>query len=404
MQNAIRSLTRERHALTSPAERVKLKVAAVAIKRSKIVRHGPAEGWAVSAIDREILVGRHKTMSHLDRDALLAAAALSPGALAFSERIDTEPASPLVAPPMVRRWTSHQSALEAPVSWKSPTTGPIQVPHKPVAATAGSPNLLERQLSEISWREVGSLQSPAKTPSTTTRAAFEERVEPAAIAAEDSTAPSPAPPQTTAAHVTGAAGVSSLAVDAVGSGAISGSAASGPPASTSAAAETGELVPTGEAQAAETGPELVVADDEVMKCMLAMVGDWKCVATSNLDKYLKHIGVSWAKRKIAAAFSPEPSFKIDDRDGVLQCLMSTPIGDRLERFPLDSEVQDVDPVNGNTFIKRFFWESATLVSVARDPSGKTPDFVTKRRLNPKGQLVQINEHAGVAMERTLVRK
>ena len=84
--------------------------------------------------------------------------------------------------------------------------------------------------------------------------------------------------------------------------------------------------------------------------------------------------------------------------------MSTPIGDRLERFPLDSEVEDVDPVNGTAFVKRSFWEDGTLVTTARDPSGKKADFVTKRFVNEKGQLVQINEHGGVSMQRILVMK
>ena len=83
--------------------------------------------------------------------------------------------------------------------------------------------------------------------------------------------------------------------------------------------------------------------------------------------------------------------------------MSTPIGDRLERFPLDSEVEEIDPLNGNVFVKRSFWEDGTLVTTARDPSGKKADFVTKRFVNVKEQLVQVNEYGTVSMQRILVR-
>ena len=113
--------------------------------------------------------------------------------------------------------------------------------------------------------------------------------------------------------------------------------------------------------------------------------------------------VSWAKRKVASAFSPEPSFKIA-ADGVLQVLMSTPIGDRLERFPLDAETEDADPVSGNPFVKRSYWDDDTLFTVARDPNGKKADFVTRRRIDANGRLEQTNEHDGVTMVRILQKK
>ena len=60
-----------------------------------------------------------------------------------------------------------------------------------------------------------------------------------------------------------------------------------------------------------------------------------------IEGYLKHIGVGWAKRKVAVAFRPELSFAIVD--GVLQVLMPSPIGERLERFPLDREEPETAP-------------------------------------------------------------
>ena len=61
---------------------------------------------------------------------------------------------------------------------------------------------------------------------------------------------------------------------------------------------------------------------EVVRLMTAMVGQWKNTATSNLEPYLKSIGVSWAKRKVALAFKPELSFALVD--GVLQVAMPAP--------------------------------------------------------------------------------
>ena len=50
----------------------------------------------------------------------------------------------------------------------------------------------------------------------------------------------------------------------------------------------------------------------------------------------QHLGVNWAKRKIAASFKPETSWAVVD--GALQSLMPSPLGDRLERFPMNTEV------------------------------------------------------------------
>ena len=66
-------------------------------------------------------------------------------------------------------------------------------------------------------------------------------------------------------------------------------------------------------------------------------------------------------------------------------------------------MEEIDPLNGNVFVKRSFWEDGTLVTTARDPSGKKADFVTKRFVNVKEQLVQVNEYGTVSMQRILVR-
>ena len=84
--------------------------------------------------------------------------------------------------------------------------------------------------------------------------------------------------------------------------------------------------------------------------------------------------------------------------------MSTPIGDRLERFSLVTETEDADPVSGDPFVKRSYWEGDTLFTVARDPTGKKANFVTRRRIDENGHLEQTNEHGGVTMVRILQKK
>ena len=103
------------------------------------------------------------------------------------------------------------------------------------------------------------------------------------------------------------------------------------------------------------------------------------------------MGVGWAKRKIALAFRPELSFAVVD--GVLQVLMPSPIGERLERLPIDQEVIDIDP-SGNTFVKVSSWDGTALVTVARDASGKPPEVVTRRVIRDDGCLVQTSTASG----------
>jgi len=135
---------------------------------------------------------------------------------------------------------------------------------------------------------------------------------------------------------------------------------------------------------------------------LAFVGGWKQVRVTNLDGYLKHLGVPWAKRKLAGAFKPELSFAVVD--GVLQVLMPSPIGERLEKLPIGVEVIDVDP-SGNEFVKTSRWDGAMLVTTAVDRAGKTADTITRRSIRTSdGMLVQTNMNASVSFERIFTRK
>ena len=133
----------------------------------------------------------------------------------------------------------------------------------------------------------------------------------------------------------------------------------------------------------------------------SFVGSWRNTSTTGLEPYLKRLGVGWAKRKLALAFRPEPSFAVVD--GVLQFLMSSPIGERLERMPIGEEIIDVDPT-GKEFIKVSRWEGSKLITVAKDRSGKSSDFVTTRHIRDDGTMTQITTHDDTSFERIFVRK
>jgi hypothetical protein len=457
MRAAIRDITKEsKHAaMQSPGmehlrlrkERVKLQLAAMAVRQSKLGRRGPAEG---SVMPRQVELRHHATMASIDRQTLRE---LSAARLTMGERPSSAHAfgahSPDLQPPLVRRWTSENSGL-TPKPWASPgAQGAIVHPDSPVVGhdswrVVDSPGFDVAPMGELLlFPPLPSHQASASSSASSSSSLAASTAVNGAIPEE----------QAEEEEATDVAVPSQIEVAVAGEGpqgAPQGS--SSEPAAGGTAVST--PIPTGaagaqaEEPAAAAGPEVVVADDDVLTRMTGMVGDWKCVETRNLDKYLKHIGgaprarelarrvlrtpcgptrlspvctsdlagdgsatlvspraaaVSWAKRKIASAFSPEPSFKIAN-DGVLQCLMSTPIGDRLERFSLVTETEDADPVSGDPFVKRSYWEGDTLFTVARDPTGKKANFVTRRRIDENGHLEQTNEHGGVTMVRILQKK
>ena len=131
------------------------------------------------------------------------------------------------------------------------------------------------------------------------------------------------------------------------------------------------------------------------------MGDWRNLESEGVGSYLKALGVSWAKRKIAEQFKPEVSWAVVD--GVLQLIMPTPLGTRLERFPTDEAVVEADP-DGNEFSKRTAWEEGQLVTRAQSlAKPNQPPFITRRWLEG-GRLRQINEHDGARMSRVFGKK
>ena len=106
-----------------------------------------------------------------------------------------------------------------------------------------------------------------------------------------------------------------------------------------------------------------------------------------------------AKRKIANSFKPQSSWAIVD--GVLQVLTPTPLGDRLETFPLN--VEQSDEIDGQAWVKSHRWEGTKMITTATDPTKKKPDFVTERWIDGDDMLNQVNSHAGVAFTRYFKR-
>jgi hypothetical protein len=135
-------------------------------------------------------------------------------------------------------------------------------------------------------------------------------------------------------------------------------------------------------------------------------GTWRCVRTDGLEPYLKHMGVGWAKRKIAVAYKPEASWALVA--GVVQAMMVTPIGTRVEKFPFDQQGATMDP-DGRSFNVENTWaakpEGSSLVSTATDDANAGNVFVTSRHIDSAtGQLVQVTEHDGLAFTRFYDRK
>lgn len=114
------------------------------------------------------------------------------------------------------------------------------------------------------------------------------------------------------------------------------------------------------------------------------VGTWYNTSTTGLEDYLKCLGVSWVESQLALRFRPKCVFSITD--GVLQVRMPTPMGERVEKLPIDTEVVDRDPL-GNEFIKHSYWDGSVLVTLAQDRRGKLADVRTTRAICD-GALVQ----------------
>ena len=402
MRKALRELLSDRDTITSRSQRIKLKIASAAVRTTtQIGRKGPAAGSVLDHREHQ-LRDQHHTQQSMREESIQAVLA------AISARIDelegeegsprsvqsapTEPGmgSP-ISVPMVRQWSSSKAVLQRGSSASGRLSsseggggggggGGGAAASPPVAVAApfltsssrGSSSSMSfhsaKDLDESSERALADLDAfdtPASpVPAKAAPPPEQQPQQPAA-------AQSPPPTVTPSVEVTGGA-------------------------------ERDAAEAAAAAAAAEEEEEVVQAlDGTTLQYMSEMVGTWKNIQTNNLEAYLKHMGVGWAKRKIALAFKPEPSFALVD--GVLQVLMPSPIGERLERFPLDAEEQDTDPY-GKTFYKRTWWEGSVLTQSATYPNGKTAETLTTRQIDADGHLVQRTTNSGVTFERIFQRK
>ena len=94
--------------------------------------------------------------------------------------------------------------------------------------------------------------------------------------------------------------------------------------------------------------------------------------------------------------------------GVMQVMMVTPIGERVEKFPFDQQGLTTDP-DGRSFRVDNRWEAGSegsaLVSTATDDGKDDNVFVTSRHIDSStGQLVQVTSHDGLSFTRYYDRR
>jgi len=97
-------------------------------------------------------------------------------------------------------------------------------------------------------------------------------------------------------------------------------------------------------------------------------GDWTLTESDNFDAYLQAIGVGWAKRKMVAMIFPTQSWERRP-DGSWQFSVQTPLGPKVEAFPIGTPIEDV--VDGVTLRKTSSWThgGSVLVTHAESPIG-----------------------------------
>ena len=113
----------------------------------------------------------------------------------------------------------------------------------------------------------------------------------------------------------------------------------------------------GAAPAAPAAPEVALPD---------FSGRWVLTGSRNFDEYLSAMGVNYVKRKLAAGMKPLQEWTLVD--GSWQFSVSTPVGIRVESFPLGVHVPD--EVDGVAMVKRSMWDGAVLHTsvVPNDPN------------------------------------
>ena len=94
-------------------------------------------------------------------------------------------------------------------------------------------------------------------------------------------------------------------------------------------------------------------------------GKWKLTESHNFDEYMKVLGVGYLKRKLAHRIYPAQDWERLP-DGTWQMTTHTPLGDKVETFPIGDTIEDV--VDGNHLSKTSSWRDGVLVTTVTSPS------------------------------------
>ena len=147
----------------------------------------------------------------------------------------------------------------------------------------------------------------------------------------------------------------------------------------------------------------------------AFQGIWQNTQTHNLEPYLQHWEVGWARRQAALAWKVRMRWEFS-HDGVLvsHTEVPPPFEEQIEHFPLGNgraHVRAYDAVGGGGdvdtegyhYSRNSQWEGDVLVTRAKDVGGKLPDVVTRRWVEAGPQLFQVVTYDGVSFERRFQR-
>jgi hypothetical protein len=86
-------------------------------------------------------------------------------------------------------------------------------------------------------------------------------------------------------------------------------------------------------------------------------GKWQLTDSRNFDEYLLAMGVNYLKRKVASGMKPVQEWT-KQPDGTWQFAVSTPIGLKVEKFPVGVDV--ADEVDGEKMVKTTTWDGAVM--------------------------------------------
>mmetsp|Transcript_27371 Transcript_27371/g.67992 ORF Transcript_27371/g.67992 Transcript_27371/m.67992 type:complete len:345 (+) Transcript_27371:199-1233(+) len=151
-----------------------------------------------------------------------------------------------------------------------------------------------------------------------------------------------------------------------------------------------------------SNPAADVAPPSASAKLGELAGVWEQQHVQGLEPYLKRLGVGWPQRQAALSFAPKQAWTIEA--GVPKMTMASPLGVRVEQFPLGEAHEEKD-LNGRSFMKTSSWEKGMLVARSRAVEESMPEIVARRWIDSNtGALVQETSFDGVVYTRIFVHK